>query len=250
MAVGFRDYVRECLGEVPGAYRRGMVAVTVIANIALIVALYLGWHLNAFTALQLVSAGVLFAALEVLIFFPYRLWKSNQAEIEKLTDQLTPKLKHSFSMDDPACVCREIQMTKPGGGRLLVTYFRVKVEVVGVAMVAGCSGNLTSAIKDGIDRLRGESPSLPFSPLDGEDALSKTIKPKVPAYLDLLAVHPEKGVILLFKGQRNPTVSWSKLFREEGDYALHIVINAENSAPYEFDMTFRWTLNPATSTFF
>jgi hypothetical protein len=84
MADGFRAYVAECAGEVPSAFRRGMIVVTILANAIVVAALYLGWHLSAFSALQLVSAGVLFALLEVLIFFPYRLWKSNKAEIAAL----------------------------------------------------------------------------------------------------------------------------------------------------------------------
>jgi hypothetical protein len=88
MAGGFGKYVAECLGEVPSAFRRGMIVVTIIANGLVVGALYLGWHLNTFTALQLVSAGVVFALLEVLIIFPYRLWKSNQAVIDDLRQRL------------------------------------------------------------------------------------------------------------------------------------------------------------------
>lgn len=104
-------------------------------------------------------------------------------------------------------------------------------------------------MKDGVDRLKGESPTLPFSRLDEHDANNKTIKPKVPAYLDIMAAHATKGVILLFKGQQNATVEWRKLFRDPGEYLLHIVINSADCAPCEFDIIFKWTLDPETSSF-
>jgi hypothetical protein len=39
MANGFRDYVWECVGEVPSAFRRGMIVVTIAANAAVVAAL-------------------------------------------------------------------------------------------------------------------------------------------------------------------------------------------------------------------
>lgn len=101
MAGGFGDYLAECLGEVPSAFRRGMIVVTILANILVVAALYLGWHLNAFTALQLASAGVLIAVLEVLVIFPYRLWKANKSNIAELNQRLTVLAQERpFSLDN------------------------------------------------------------------------------------------------------------------------------------------------------
>ena len=47
-------------------------------------ALLLGWHLNALTSTQLMRAGAAIAVLELLLIVPFRLWKSNKAEIERL----------------------------------------------------------------------------------------------------------------------------------------------------------------------
>jgi|1186.fasta_scaffold22578_3 hypothetical protein len=88
MAVGFKDYLWECLSEAPSAFRRGVIAVTILANIAIVGGLYLGWHLNAFSTFQLWSAAAAVAALEVVLILPYRLWKSNKATIRDLTDRL------------------------------------------------------------------------------------------------------------------------------------------------------------------
>jgi hypothetical protein len=84
MAEGFKDYIGECLREAPGAFRRGVIVVTILANLMLALGLYLGWHLNAFTALQISSAAVCIAMLEIILILPYRLWKANKAEIAEL----------------------------------------------------------------------------------------------------------------------------------------------------------------------
>jgi hypothetical protein len=91
---------------------------------------------------------------------------------------------------------------------------------------------------------------LPFSPMTGTDTLDKTIRPKVPEYLDIVAANSTHGIILLFRGHLNQTVDWSFLFCDAGDYLLHIVINSNNGAPYEVDLNFTWTLDPDTSTIF
>jgi hypothetical protein len=89
----FRDYIKECIAEAPNAFRRGMVIVTVLANLAIAGALLLGWHLNALTSTQLMRAGAAIAVLELLLIVPFRLWKSNKAEIERLNAQIAQKIK-------------------------------------------------------------------------------------------------------------------------------------------------------------
>lgn len=88
MPARLRDYIVECAQEIPNAFRRGVVAVTLLTNAALAVALYAGWHMNAFTTLQLWTAAVAMAALEIVLIAPYRLWKSNKAAIEEGKDKL------------------------------------------------------------------------------------------------------------------------------------------------------------------
>jgi len=87
MAEGLKDYIVECFRQAPSAYRRGAIVATILANAFVAVALYLGWHLNSFTALQLASAAVVIAGLEISLLLPYRLWKSNKAEIAALKEQ-------------------------------------------------------------------------------------------------------------------------------------------------------------------
>jgi hypothetical protein len=88
MAGGFAEYVRECLGEVPNAFRPGMVAVTLLGNLVLAAGLYSGWHLSAFTAFQLSTAAAAIASLEIILIPPYRLWKTNRATIDELRQRI------------------------------------------------------------------------------------------------------------------------------------------------------------------
>jgi hypothetical protein len=163
---------------------------------------------------------------------------------------LPSALKPTFRMDDTDCVCRNIPWVNPNGDRLIVTYFRVKVEAIGNAIISGCSANLTSLVRvgDGDNLLKGEFPELPFSRRDMPDTFDKSIKPMVPVHLDILAAHRGCGIILLFREPRNATVDWNSLFKNAGDYRMHIVINAANCAPCEFNAIFKWTLDPDTSS--
>jgi hypothetical protein len=159
-------------------FRRGMIVVAILANAALIGALYLGWHLSAFKALQLVSAGVLFAVLEVLIFFPYRLWKSNKSEIDRLNARLAPKLKCTFGMDIPGCVSPDVvtnNPAKPHKPGIQLTWYRIKVETVGGINLNGCNGRLLSVRRGNKELLVGDAPVLAFTPADDRDAFDKTI---------------------------------------------------------------------------
>jgi hypothetical protein len=84
MAAGFLRYVGECASEAPNAFRRGMLLATILANIVFAATLYLGWHLSAFTTFQIWTAAIAIAILEIILILPYRLWKANVAEIERL----------------------------------------------------------------------------------------------------------------------------------------------------------------------
>jgi hypothetical protein len=119
MTVGFKNYVWECLQDAPSAYRRGAIAVTILANVVIALGLYLGWHLNAFTALQLSTAAVAIAALELVLMLPYRLWKSNKAEIAALRTQGAPfpdwKIRELFYHFRPDDLLENENWLKVGG---------------------------------------------------------------------------------------------------------------------------------------
>ena len=119
MAEGLKDYIWECVREAPSAFRRGVVAVTVLANVAIGVGLYLGWHLNALTTLQLWTAAVALGALEIVLVLPYRLWKSNKAEIAALKTPGTPfpdwKIRELFYYLRPDDLLDDNNWQKVGG---------------------------------------------------------------------------------------------------------------------------------------
>jgi hypothetical protein len=97
---GLKDYISECLQEAPFAFRRGVVVVTIIANLVLALGLYLGWHLNALTSFQITTAAVIIAGLEIILILPYRLWKSNKAEINLLKATADQKKEKRRLLDE------------------------------------------------------------------------------------------------------------------------------------------------------
>jgi hypothetical protein len=114
MAEGFKDYVWECLREVPSAFRRGVILVTILANVILAVGLYLGWHLNALTPFQISSVAILIAILEIILILPYRLWKANKTEIAQLRAVGDPipdwSLRELFYFIDPNAIDSDVRL--------------------------------------------------------------------------------------------------------------------------------------------
>jgi hypothetical protein len=225
-----------------------MIAVTILANGIVIAALYLGWHLNAFSALQLVSAGVLLAALEVIIIFPFRLWKSDKAEITRLNERITSSLKCSFTSSDPGCIRPNTIVTKSDGRKIPFTWYRIRVEAIGPASIGRCSGRLVSVRRGDTEMLAGETPTLPFAPSEEVDSIYKIINPLVPEFLDFLAANQTNGIVLPFKGFLSQAVNWNELFRYPSDYFLKIVVVSENTPRSSIELKFSWTLDPTTST--
>src|SRR5262249_32934578 len=70
--------------EAPLAWRKGAIVMTVIVNLVMFGLIYLGWHLQAYpTTYFLIGTGII-ALLDVLIIFPFKLWRANKAEIATL----------------------------------------------------------------------------------------------------------------------------------------------------------------------
>ncbi|WP_456623868.1 MULTISPECIES: hypothetical protein [unclassified Bradyrhizobium] len=88
MSGGFKEYAWECAAEIPNAFRRGVVVVTLLANLILAIGLHLGWQNSPFTTLQIWTAAVAVSALEIILILPYRLWKTSRSTIDELKKQL------------------------------------------------------------------------------------------------------------------------------------------------------------------
>ncbi len=81
MVGSFRDYIWECIKEAPSAWRRGMIAVTLLTYIVIAAALLLGWHLNALSNFQLATGALLVALLEILVILPFKFFQHERTRV-------------------------------------------------------------------------------------------------------------------------------------------------------------------------
>ena len=246
MGMGFKDYVRACIGEAPSAFRRGVLAATAVTYVVLVAGLFLGWHLDALSGFQFASFAAAIAAVGILIVFPFRLWRANMTKIEDLEDRLKPKLRLAFDMNDPGCVRPHTQVKLATGDEVVATWYRVRVEAIGSTSLTNCRGRLVSIHRGVSNLLLGETPSLRFSQ---GDALSKTVSPGLPEYLDFLVANDTHGAnVAVHPNELSQAVQWSNLFDLAGDYRLRIGVVPANASPAFIDLDFHWTLAPTTCT--
>src|SRR5262245_49762399 len=141
MSGGFgqlKEYVIACCCEAPNSWRRGSVAMAMIINIALVGILYLGWHLDAYPTSYFLMGAAVIAALDIVLILPYKLWRANRAEIDRLREQLRPNLKVEFDPSYPSCDA-EVSFSNGTKSRCI----RLRVENTGNSRVEGCEGWLT-----------------------------------------------------------------------------------------------------------
>jgi len=114
--------------------------------------------------------------------------------------------------------------------------------------VTGCKGFLTRIDSAGEKRWGGESAQLTFAPGEDDDALSKTIYTKVPAFLDVLAITSAGDIHACTKGRQ-----WlylprlHEIFSEVGDYVLTVVVTGDAISSQTSFLRFNWTKNWQTS---
>lgn len=227
--------------------------MTLLVNFVLFVALLLGWHFNGYPIAWLLGGATAIALIEVLVFFPFQLWKANTEQITVLKSRLAPALVCTFNMNDPGCTRpnTEVSMPSQHNGAVTVreifTWFRVRVEAVGSTNIANCTARLVSIKRGDTELLAGETPPIPFAPNEGYDALLKTVNAGVPEYIDLLAANDTDGVLLPLRGHISKAVQWGEIFALPGDYTFRVVIVSSNAPSASIKLRFRWTLRPATS---
>lgn len=248
MPSSFKTYIWECIQQAPHSWRKGAVIMTVGISIALVVGLFVGWHLNAFPTAIFLAGTAAISAFDVFAILPFQLWKADQKKIAALESALKPKIVLSFSQNDTGCYRPNTPTRNPHAPleTILSTWFRIKVRVVGIEPQTGCKGRLVSIKRAGTEFLAGETPLLPFAPHDGADSLSKTIYPNVPEFVDLLTLIPNE-VLLVLRGHISPGVQWGDLFSLSSDYILRIVVVSDHLTSEPIDLLFRWTLDPVTS---
>jgi hypothetical protein len=178
-----------------------------------------------FMALLNVSQRLLFGALSYAALLVMAI--SQTIRISKLREQMTPKLR--MFCDDEGCVKRMTRTQTP------FVFFRVAVESVGVDHVTDCKGFLTRIEKDGAIKWAGNNVLLTFAPEENEDATAKTIREKIPEYLDVVAV-AQRGVIFLGTKRRvwqdylEPLAS---IFSDRGEYILTIKVSGRETRTIE-----------------
>ncbi len=247
MQPSLRNYLRECFRQAPHSWRKGAVVMTLLISGGIFVGLFLGWHLNAYPTSYFLGGTALIAAFDVFAILPFQLWKTDQQRIAELETHLTPRLRCTFGMGLIGCYRPNTPLMDPRAPtqKTVGTWFRIKTESTAAMPQTGCHGRLISIKRGETEMLAGESPLLPFAPHEADDALSKTLYPNVPEYLDLLAlIHGQ--VLLVLRGQLSNAVQWGDIFSLPGG-KLQVVVVSDNSTSPPIEILFHWTLDPVTS---
>jgi hypothetical protein len=250
MAGEFKRYVVECFRQAPLSWRKAAVVMTIVISVGLVAGLWLGWRLEAYpTAYFLLGTGAI-AAFDVLAILPYQLYKANAAEIAQLKEQARPKLKCSFSANEPGCVRPNTVITSQsqalGGtvvqGRVKCDYYRIKVEADGIASVADARGHLVSIKRDSTIVCDGENLPLTFAPAEQPDTRAKLICNGQPEYLDLFAITIDNRVLLITKDFAYPSsIQPDKLFSEAGTYIFRVIVSTPATVATSLDVTLTWS---------
>ena len=250
MAGGFKDYLGAVWGQALLSWRKGAVIMTALISIILVGGLYAGWQISAYPTWLFVAGTGAITAFDVLVIFPYQLWKTNTAKIIALEHRLAPKVKCSFDANDAGCVKPNTSMIFSENDSekriILVTWYRIKVEALGTAQF--CTGRVLSVTRAGSELLASETPNLHFAPRDDGHGLQKLVSPGFPEYLDLLATNVTDGARLTLKGPLSPSVFWHDLFSHVGDYIIKVGIIHGMPTPAIITLRFHWTLDPLTSS--
>jgi hypothetical protein len=148
-------------------------------------------------------------------------------EVLELKERLKPKLRMFW--DDDGCVKHMTRAPTP------FVFFRVGVESMGVDHASDCKGFLTRIEKDGTTRWSGNNVLLTFAPEEHEDATSKTIRDKVPEYLDVISIGQSGALFLGTKGRiwRDYFEPVGSLFAESGEYILTIKVSGRETRTVE-----------------
>jgi len=255
-----RTYLAECCAQAPHSWRAGSVVMAVLINGALLVGLYVGWHLEAYPIAYFLAGAALVAALDIVLILPFKLWKAERAKLNELENKLQPKLICSFNDADPGCKRSNTVITQTGrqspSGELITVqakcdWYRMKVETIpGGLPQTGCCARLTTIKRGDNVLMSGESPLLSFAPGEQPDATNKTIHPDVPEFVDVVAVTygEQPQVFLPLHGNRaSSSVDWANIFSLPGDYYFEVSVVSEKAPTVNARLLFHWTLNPATS---
>jgi hypothetical protein len=87
-----RTYIIAVCRHVPGSWKRGSFIIEMIVSIAVIILLLLGWRFDAISKVVTVCGISLIVILDILVYFPFQLWKANTDKIKLLEDKIARRL--------------------------------------------------------------------------------------------------------------------------------------------------------------
>jgi hypothetical protein len=158
-----------------------------------------------------------------------------------LLERLKPKFQIACNKNILGCSLYTVGQTS--------RFFRLQVKGEGENEILGCVGHLTEIIKGGSLKFDHESWDLPFAPSNVPDALSKTIFPDTPCYLDVLRIDADNRVLIATPGGYFPKdTNGNYLFNDAGEYILKVSVSGRQVTTVETKLQFSWTGNYKTSS--
>jgi hypothetical protein len=88
-----KTYIVAVCRQFPDSWRRGSFVTGMVISIAAVALLLLGWRFDAVSIVVTACGISLVATFDVLIYFPFQLWKANMAKIKLLEDKIARRLE-------------------------------------------------------------------------------------------------------------------------------------------------------------
>jgi hypothetical protein len=158
MAYTFKDYLTECLREAPHAWRKGAIAMTILINAALVGLVYLGWHFDAYPVSYFLIGTSAIALLDVLIIVPFKLWKANKAEIDRLNGNYSGARKRLWQLREEGVKLRNEGFATRTADSWTEKFNRWHAEVLEQAAIL--SMDLRHSL-DPVDKIANENNATP-----------------------------------------------------------------------------------------
>ena len=155
--------------------------------------------------------------------------------LHKLEDKLKPRLCLSCGPNVEGSVGINHQADR------LIQWYRIVVTISGVPEIAECTAYVTRVTLDGETQFSGDQQAIPFSPSESQDALSKVIRNREAACLDVVAVSGGQSFIAT-KGFQWPhfTPHPNGLFGAKGKFLITVLITGKDIVSQEALLEFEW----------
>jgi hypothetical protein len=236
-----------------------MVALAVIGMATPIAVPLWAWGLLVFVAGLTVANFRVYLGLE-------EAKNSARTAVSHLKERLTPKLACSFDEDIDGCVRsapfgfsvnippqwdRATGAIAPGRVEqraIDATWWRIKVENLGIEPLRHCTGRLISITREGEFKpaFAGEILNLPFAPGGAPDAFAKEIRHDREEYLDFLLITADDKPHVSSRTLPG-SFDWNKMFENPGVYVLEINISSSETRSEKIKIGFHWRGKRATA---